>query len=97
MAKVLLWQLKVNVRSSSDGCSDAKLTNFLPDKGMVSTDSLYPVDKKDIQDVEQSGEANIYDPQGRAVKLTFSGIAVGDVVELTWKLTRRLNRSRTIA
>jgi carboxypeptidase family protein len=30
------------------GASDAKLTNFLPDKGMVSTDSLYPVDKKDI-------------------------------------------------
>jgi len=30
------------------GASDAKLTNFLPDKGMVSTDSLYPVDKKDV-------------------------------------------------
>ena len=30
------------------GASDAKLTNFLPDKGMVSTDSLYPVDKKDL-------------------------------------------------
>jgi carboxypeptidase family protein len=30
------------------GASDAKLTNFLPGQGMVSTDSLYPVDKKDI-------------------------------------------------
>ena len=30
------------------GASDAKLTNFLPDKGMVSTDALYPVDKKDV-------------------------------------------------
>src|SRR4029453_15189261 len=30
------------------GASDAKLTNFLPDKGMVSPDSLYPVDKKEI-------------------------------------------------
>jgi hypothetical protein len=30
------------------GASDAKLTNFLPDRGMVSTESLYPADKKDI-------------------------------------------------
>ena len=30
------------------GASDAKLTNFLPDKGMVSTDSLYPAQKDAI-------------------------------------------------
>ena len=30
------------------GASDAKLTNFLPDKGMVSTDSLYPSQKDAI-------------------------------------------------
>src|SRR5262249_11924781 len=30
------------------GASDAKLTNFLPDRGMVSTDALYPADKKDF-------------------------------------------------
>ena len=45
---------------------------------------------KDIQDVEQSGEANIYDPNGRAMKVTFSNLAVGDVVDLTYKLTRLL-------
>jgi hypothetical protein len=30
MAKLLLWQLTVSVRSTSDGCSVAKLTNFRP-------------------------------------------------------------------
>lgn len=30
------------------GASDAKLTNFLPDNGMVSTDQLYPRDKLDL-------------------------------------------------
>jgi hypothetical protein len=30
------------------GASDAKLTNFLPDKGMVSTDTLYPAQKDAI-------------------------------------------------
>ncbi|MEO8677605.1 MAG: carboxypeptidase regulatory-like domain-containing protein [Vicinamibacterales bacterium] len=30
------------------GASDAKLTNFLPDQGMVSTDSLYPSQKDAI-------------------------------------------------
>jgi hypothetical protein len=49
---------------------------------------VIPVDKTDIQDVEQSGEANIYDPQGRAMKITFKGVAVGDVVDYTIKLTR---------
>ncbi|MDB4954738.1 MAG: hypothetical protein JWO36_2307 [Myxococcales bacterium] len=52
--------------------------------------SVVPVDKKDIQDVEESGDANIYDPQGRAIKITFAGIAVGDVVEVSSKLTRTL-------
>ena len=30
------------------GASDGPLTNFVPDRGMVSTDSLYPADKKDL-------------------------------------------------
>ncbi|HEY1106227.1 MAG TPA: DUF3857 domain-containing protein, partial [Agromyces sp.] len=46
------------------------------------------VDKSDIQDVEQSGEANIYDPQGRAATVTVKNLAVGDVVDLTFKMTR---------
>ena len=49
---------------------------------------VVPVDKTSIQDVEQSGEANIYDPNGRALKVTFPNIAVGDVVDITYKLTR---------
>jgi outer membrane receptor protein involved in Fe transport len=30
------------------GASDGPLTNFLPDQGMVSTETLYPADKKDL-------------------------------------------------
>ncbi|HEX4450319.1 MAG TPA: DUF3857 domain-containing protein [Kofleriaceae bacterium] len=51
---------------------------------------VVPVSAKDIQDVEQSGEMNIYDPQGRAVKVTFPNLAVGDVADLTYRLTRQL-------
>jgi len=51
---------------------------------------VVPVAKTDIQDTEQSGDMNIYDPNGRAVKVTFTGVAVGDVVDITYKLTREL-------
>jgi outer membrane receptor protein involved in Fe transport len=30
------------------GASDGPLTTFIPDRGMVSTDTLYPADKKDL-------------------------------------------------
>lgn len=49
-----------------------------------------PVGPSDIQDVEEEGDANIYDPQGRAIKITFPGLAVGDAVEVSHKLTRHL-------
>ena len=49
-----------------------------------------PVKPADIQDVEQDGDANIYDPNGRAIKITFSGLAVGDAVEVVHRLTRQL-------
>ena len=50
--------------------------------------TVVPVTAKDIQDTEQSGEMNIYDPQGRALKVTFANLAVGDAVDITYKLTR---------
>jgi transglutaminase-like putative cysteine protease len=50
--------------------------------------TVVPIDQKSIQDTEQSGEMNIYDPQGRALKVTFPNLAVGDVVDVTYKLTR---------
>ncbi|HEY5946134.1 MAG TPA: DUF3857 domain-containing protein [Kofleriaceae bacterium] len=50
--------------------------------------TVVPIDNKAIQDTEQSGEANIYDPQGRALKVTFPNLAVGDVADITYKLTR---------
>jgi transglutaminase-like putative cysteine protease len=38
--------------------------------------------------VEQSGESNIYDPNGRALKVTFPNLDVGDVSDITYRLTR---------
>ena len=69
---------------------DAEKMEVLSAQVIKKDGTVSPVDKKDIQDVEQSGEANIYDPQGRAVKVTFSNVAVGDVVDMTYKLTRML-------
>src|SRR5258708_18496611 len=50
--------------------------------------SVVRVAKSDIQDTEQGGEENIYDPNGRVVKITFAGVAVGDAVDATLKLVR---------
>jgi transglutaminase-like putative cysteine protease len=69
---------------------DAEKMEVLTAQVVKPDGRVVPVDKKDIQDVEQSGEMNIYDPQGRAVKVTFANIAVGDVVDITYKLTRTL-------
>jgi transglutaminase-like putative cysteine protease len=69
---------------------DAEKMEVLSAQVIKKDGKVVAVDKKDIQDVEQSGEMNIYDPQGRAVKVTFSSIAVGDVVDITYKLTRTL-------
>ncbi len=49
---------------------------------------IVDVPKSDIQDTEQSGEANIYDANGRALKITFANLAVGDAVDLSYRLTR---------
>ena len=52
--------------------------------------TVLEVAAKDILDTEQSGEANIYDPQGRAKKITLQGLAVGDAVEIEATMTRKL-------
>ena len=50
--------------------------------------SVVAVAAKDIQDTEQGGEMNIYDPNGRELKITFAGVAVGDVTDVTVRLSR---------
>jgi hypothetical protein len=45
--------------------------------------TVIPVKPSEIRDVEEDGDANIYDPQGRAIKITFAGLAVGDAVDRT--------------
>ena len=67
---------------------DAEKMEVLSAQVVKKNGTVIPVDKKDIQDTEQSGEMNIYDPQGRAVKVTFANLAVGDAIDLTYKLTR---------
>ena len=69
---------------------DAEKMEVLSAQVIKKDGTVVPVDKKDIQDVEQSGEMNIYDPQGRSVKVTFPGLSVGDVADITFKMTRSL-------
>jgi len=52
--------------------------------------TIVDVPAKDILDTEQGGEMNIYDPQGRAKKITVQGLAVGDAVEIEATMTRNL-------
>ncbi|HTJ46304.1 MAG TPA: DUF3857 domain-containing protein [Kofleriaceae bacterium] len=67
---------------------DAEKMEVLSAQVIKADGTVVAVPTKDIQDTEQSGEMNIYDPNGRAVKVTFSGLAVGDAVDLTYRLTR---------
>jgi hypothetical protein len=69
---------------------DAEKMEVLAAQVIKPDGKVIPVDKKSIQDVEQSGEANIYDPNGRAMKVTFPNLQVGDVVDMTYKLSRLL-------
>jgi transglutaminase-like putative cysteine protease len=69
---------------------DAEKMEVLSAQVVKPDGKVVPVAKKDIQDVEQGGEMNIYDPQGRAVKFTFPNLAVGDAIDFTYKLTRTL-------
>lgn len=69
---------------------DAEKMEVLSAQVIKKDGKVVPVPAKDIQDTEQSGEMNIYDPQGRALKVTFANLAVGDAVDITYKLTRQL-------
>ena len=91
-----LREARADARRQDRGGVDARSTTrrtprrwkSSPAQVIKKDGTVVPVDKKDIQDVEQSGEMNIYDPQGRAMKVTFPNLAVGDVVDITFKLTR---------
>jgi transglutaminase-like putative cysteine protease len=67
---------------------DAEKMEVLSAQVIKPDGTVVPVPAKDIQDTEQSGEMNIYDPEGRALKVTFANLAVGDAVDITYKLTR---------
>jgi transglutaminase-like putative cysteine protease len=67
---------------------DAEKMEVISAQVIKKDGSVVQVAAKDIQDTEQSGEMNIYDPQGRALKVTFPNLSVGDVADITYKLTR---------
>lgn len=69
---------------------DAEKMKILSAQVIKKDGTVVQVPDKDIQDTEQSGEMNIYDPQGRALKVTFASLAVGDAVDITYQLTRLL-------
>jgi transglutaminase-like putative cysteine protease len=67
---------------------DAEKLELLAAQVVKADGSVVPVAAKNIQDTEQSGHMNIYDPNGRSLKVTFEGLAVGDAVDVTYRLTR---------
>jgi hypothetical protein len=62
---------------------DAEKMEVLSAQVVKKDGTVVQVTAKDIQDTEQSGEMNIYDPQGRALKVTVANLAVGDAVDIT--------------
>jgi transglutaminase-like putative cysteine protease len=75
---------------SLDYTKDAERMEVVQAQVVKADGSVVPVTDKDIQDTEQTGDMNIYDPEGRAKKLTIPNLAVGDVVDVTYRLTRAL-------
>ena len=76
--------------SSLDYAKDAETMEVLVARVIKADGTVITVPASDIKDTEQSGDMNIYDPNGRSVKVTFAGVSVGDAVELTSRLTRKL-------
>jgi hypothetical protein len=88
---VLTMAGKVEAASySTPYTKDAEKIEVLSAQVIKKDGTVVPVDPKTIQDTEQSGEMNIYDPQGRSIKVTFPDLAVGDVADITIKRTRSL-------
>jgi transglutaminase-like putative cysteine protease len=75
--------------STLDYAKDAETLDILVARVIKPDGTVIPVPDSAIKDTEQTGDANIYDPNGRAKKITFGGLAVGDAVELTYKRTRK--------
>ncbi len=69
---------------------DAEKLEVLSAQVIKKDGTVVAVDPKTIQDTEMTGEANIYDPQGRLIKVTFPNLAVGDVSDVVVKRTRTL-------
>ncbi len=62
---------------------DIRLARVIKPDGTV-----LPVSEENITETELSGHANIYDPNGRSMKVVFAGVDVGDAVEVQYRLTR---------
>jgi len=67
---------------------DAERVDVLAARVIKADGTVIDAAAKDITDTEQSGEMNIYDANGRSRKITFGSLAVGDGVEVTYRLTR---------
>jgi hypothetical protein len=75
--------------ASLDYAKDAETMEVLQARVIRADGTIVAVPAANIKDTEQSGDMNIYDPNGRSVKITVDGVAVGDAVDITSKLTRR--------
>src|SRR5262249_55534940 len=77
-------------KASFDYAKDAETMEVLQARVIRADGAIVAVPAANIKDTEQSGDMNIYDPNGRSIKVTVDGVAVGDAVDITARLTRRL-------
>ena len=69
---------------------DAEAIDVLVARVIKKDGHVIDIPHSSFQDTERSGEENIYDPQGRALKVTFTGVEVGDAIDVKYKFTRKL-------
>src|SRR5262245_33525846 len=73
-----------------DYTKDAEKVEVVSAQVIKADGSVIKVPASAMKDTEQTGDMNIYDPQGRALRITFEGLAVGDATDVTYRLTRTL-------
>jgi hypothetical protein len=73
---------------SLDYAKDAEKIDLVSARVLKAGGQVVDVGAQNVKDTEQAGEANIYDPNGRSLRLSVDGLAVGDAVDVTYKLKR---------
>jgi hypothetical protein len=71
-----------------DYTKDAEQMELVEARVLKADGSIVPIAAANVKDTEQAGDMNIYDPNGRSLRVTVDGLAVGDAVDVTYRLRR---------